>query len=124
MISEELIALYPGDYAVRRAAAKLASDSGDLSRATQIYRDLIRDDPNNTQLWYNLAELYGLQQNLVQLHRARIEFFALRGEYDLALRQIEFARRDARRNEGQLGYLQQREGEIKELQKQMDKLLN
>ena len=124
LISEELLALYPGDYAVRRAAAKLASDSGDLSRATQIYRDLIRDDPNNTQLWYNLAELYGLQQNLVQLHRARIEFFALRGEYDLALRQIEFARRDARRNEGQLGYLQQREGEIKELQKQMDRLLN
>jgi hypothetical protein len=65
-----------------------------------------------------------LQQNLVQLHRARIEFFALRGEYDLALRQIEFARRDARRNEGQLGYLKQREGEIKELQRQMDKLLN
>ena len=119
---DELKALYPKDYAVQRTLARLLRETGQYIDSTKMYQQLTREFPNDTVLWYHLAELYGLQQNLEQLHRARIEFFTLRAEFDLALRQIEFARRDARSNKTQLGWLNQREQEVNALKKQMDDL--
>lgn len=119
---DELEDLYPKDYAVQRSLAELLRQKGQIAESIRLYQQLSRTFPNDPELWYQLAELNGLQQNLDQLHRARIEFFLLRAEFDLALRQIEFARRDARNDREALRWLNQREVDVKGLQKQMDEL--
>ncbi|NRP35531.1 TPR repeat-containing protein YfgC precursor [Marinobacterium sp. xm-d-579] len=119
---EELMDLYPNDFAVQATLAKTYREQGNVSQAISLYRKLLRDHPNNTLFLYHLAELYGLINDIEQLHRTRIEFFFQRAEFDLALRQVEFARRDARNNRVQLGWLEQREREIRADQLRFDEL--
>ena len=121
---DELYALYPDNQAIRRAAASFWAKTGALPQSAQMYRDLIRDNPSDPELWYQLSELYGLLKQPEQLHRSRIEYFLLVGDFDLALRQVEFARRDAAKNSAQLGWLNQREAEILTQRDEMDRLLN
>ena len=118
----ELVELYPGDYAIQRAKIRTLIDEGRHADAAWLLRDLLRDHPNNTELWYLLAEVSGLNRDTIWVHRARIEYFALRGEYDLALRQLDFARRDARRQPEQLEWVNLREQEIKALRDEVDEL--
>jgi len=119
---EELMDLYPNDFAVQTTLAKTFREQGDLSQAISLYRKLLRDHPKNTLFLYHLAELYGLINDIEQLHRTRIEFFFQRAEFDLALRQLEFARRDARNNPIQLGWIEQREREVRSDQLRFDEL--
>ncbi|NRP56445.1 M48 family metallopeptidase [Marinobacterium sp. xm-a-127] len=121
-LMDELTDLYPNDLAVQAALAKTYREQGNVSQAISLYRKLLRDHPNNTLFLYHLAELYGLINDIEQLHRTRIEFFFQRAEFDLALRQVEFARRDARNNRVQLGWLEQREREIRADQLRFDEL--
>ncbi len=119
---DELMDLYPKDLAVQATLAKWFSEQGDIPQAIKLYRALLRDHPKNTLFLYHLAELYGLINDIEQLHRTRIEFFFQRAEFDLALRQVEFARRDARNNPVQLGWLAEREKEIRSDQLRFDEL--
>ena len=121
---KELMDLYPNDFAVQATLAKTYREQGDLSQAISLYRKLLRDHPKNTLFLYHLAELYGLINDIEQLHRTRIEFFFQRAEFDLALRQLEFARRDARNNPIQLGWIEQREREVRSDQLRFDELFN
>jgi predicted Zn-dependent protease len=121
-LMDELMDLYPNDYAVQATLAKIFREQGNVSQAINLYRKLLREHPKNTLFLYHLAELYGLMNDIEQLHRTRIEFFSQRAEFDLALRQVEFARRDARNNPIQLGWLAQREREIRSDQIRFDEL--
>ncbi len=121
-LMDELMDLYPNDYAVQATLAKIFREQGNVSQAINLYRKLLREHPKNTLFLYHLAELYGLMNDIEQLHRTRIEFFTQRAEFDLALRQVEFARRDARNNPIQLGWLTQRESEIRSDQIRFDEL--
>ncbi|MBX3705811.1 MAG: M48 family metallopeptidase [Pseudomonadales bacterium] len=53
-------------------------------------------------VWYQLAEVSGLAGNIVGVHRARAEFFALRGAYERAIQHLEYARRLADRTDSPL----------------------
>ncbi len=121
-LMDELMDLYPSDYAVQATLAKIFREQGNVSQAINLYRKLLREHPKNTLFLYHIAELYGLMNDIEQLHRTRIEFFSQRAEFDLALRQVEFARRDARNNPIQLGWLAQRESEIRSDQIRFDEL--
>ena len=118
----ELTDLYPGDYAIQRAQVDAYMRSGRHGDAAWLLRDLVRDHPSNPQLWYLLAEVSGLNGDITGVHRARIEYFAQRGEYDLALRQLEFARRDAQRQPDLLEWIGQRETEIRAQRDELDQL--
>jgi len=65
-----------------------------------------------------------LEADRVGVHRARVEYFLVRGDYDLALRQLDFARRDARRQPDQLEWVSQRELEVLALRDEVDRLFN
>ncbi len=120
---DELYALYPDDHAIKRATADIWVKTGAHKDALQLYRELIRETPSDPDLWYQTAEIYGLLNETSLLHRARIEYFLTRGDIDLALRQVEFARRDAKNDKAQLSWLNQREAEIFALREDMDRLL-
>jgi predicted Zn-dependent protease len=53
-------------------------------------------------VWYELAEVSGLAGNIIGVHRARAEFFALRGAYERAIQHLEYARRLADRSDAPL----------------------
>lgn len=121
-LKEELLDLYPDDYAVQRAQVDWLTNSGRAADAIWTLTDLVRGFPDNPQLWYQLAELYGATADRSGIHRARIEYFLLRGDYDLALRQLDFARRDARNQPDQLEWITQREQEVLALRDEVDAL--
>jgi predicted Zn-dependent protease len=121
-LKEELLELYPDDYAIQRARVDWLTNSGRAADAIWTLRGLVRDFPDNPQLWYQLAELYGATADRNGIHRARIEYFLLRGDYDLALRQLDFARRDARSQPDQLEWITQREQEVLALRDEVDAL--
>ena len=47
---------------------------------------------DDMDVWYELAETAGLAGDIVGVHRARAEFFALRGAYQKAIQHLEYAR--------------------------------
>jgi predicted Zn-dependent protease len=49
--------------------------------------------PNDIDVWYDLAEVSGKAGDIVGVHRARAEFFALHGAYQRAIQHLEYARR-------------------------------
>lgn len=48
---------------------------------------------NDVDVWYNLAEVSGKAGNIIGVHRARAEYFALHGAYQKAIQHLEYARR-------------------------------
>ncbi len=47
--------------------------------------------PNDSDIWYLLAETYGLANNIIGVHQARAEYFMLTGNLDQAEKQLEYA---------------------------------
>jgi beta-barrel assembly-enhancing protease len=66
-----------------------------LARQSQVRSD-------DVDVWYNLAEVSGLAGDIIGVHRARAEFFALHGGYQKAIHHLEYARRLADRTNTQL----------------------
>ena len=54
--------------------------------------------PKDPDIWYLVAEVRGLSGNTIGLHQARAEYFALVGDYDQAIEQLDFAKRRATGN--------------------------
>ncbi len=58
--------------------------------------------PNDIDVWYQLAEVSGKAGDIVGVHRARAEYFALHGAYHRAIQHLEYARRLISRSNTQL----------------------
>jgi predicted Zn-dependent protease len=63
-------------------------------------QSIVRSD--DLDVWYELAEVSGLAGDIIGVHRARAEFFALRGSYERAIQHLEYARRLADRSNAPL----------------------
>ncbi len=63
-------------------------------------QSIVRSD--DVDVWYDLAEVSGQAGNIIGVHRARAEFFALRGSYERAIHHLEYARRLADRSDSPL----------------------
>ncbi|MCP5180722.1 MAG: M48 family metallopeptidase [Pseudomonadales bacterium] len=50
-------------------------------------------NPRDIDVWYDLAETAGLASDVIGVHRARAEFFALHGSYSRAIQHLEYAQR-------------------------------
>jgi predicted Zn-dependent protease len=57
---------------------------------------------NDVDVWYNLAEISGKAGDIVGVHQARAEYFALHGAYHRAIQHLEYARRLVSQNNSQL----------------------
>jgi predicted Zn-dependent protease len=70
--------------------------------------------PNDVDVWYNLAEVAGKAGDIIGVHRARAEFFALHGSYHRAIQHLEYARRLVSRSDTQLhAMLEQRINDLR-----------
>jgi len=90
---QTLLGLYPGNYPVRQANIDLLIKETKLQDAEQQLNALVDARPQDPDIWYQVAEIRGLTGNIIGLHQARAEYFALVGDYDQAIEQLDFAKR-------------------------------
>jgi predicted Zn-dependent protease len=118
-ISSELFALYPDSRPVRTLHARALREGGQLQQAIRLYKQLSRDYPSDSQIWYELAETEGLAGNTLAVHEARVEYFLLTAQFDLALKQLQYASQEKNLSPSDKARLAQREQEAKALRQEM-----
>jgi len=82
--------------------AKALSDQEKHEAAQEVLTRQSRLRSDDVDVWYNLAEVSGLAGDIISVHRARAEFFALHGGYQKAIAHLEYARRLTDRGNSQL----------------------
>ncbi len=90
---QRLLGLYPSSYPARQALAELRLKQERPAEAERLFDALLKERPSDAELWFLQAETRGLSGNIVGLHQARAEYFALVGDYNQALEQLDYARR-------------------------------
>ena len=92
---QRLLQLYPGSYPVRQMHIDLLMKQGNTAQAEQQLDRLVEQRRRDPDIWYQVAEVRGLTGNIVGLHQARAEYFALVGDYDQGIEQLNLAKRRA-----------------------------
>lgn len=95
---EQAMQRYPSSYPAQAAHADLLTREQNYSQAEQQLVSLLARRPNDPDLWYDLAEVRGLLNNIIGLHQARAEFFARVGDYQQAIEQLGHAKHRASNN--------------------------
>ncbi|MFX4228297.1 MAG: M48 family metalloprotease [Porticoccaceae bacterium] len=110
--SEEIIRSYlqrrPDSYALNMALASTLSHAGKFSESANILRNQTRLRSNDPAVWYEYAETLGLAGEILDLHKARAEYFMLVGAYDRAIRQLQFAKTEAAGNSIEIAILDEK----------------
>lgn len=94
-VLQRMLRLYPSSYPLRQTRIDLLIKQGQTSQAAQALDQLVTQRSGDPDIWYQVAEIRGLTGNIVGLHEARAEYFALVGDYDQAIEQLDFAKRRA-----------------------------
>ncbi|MBE7373350.1 M48 family metalloprotease [Pseudomonas lopnurensis] len=92
---QRLLQLYPGNYPARQMHIDLLMKQGQTQQAERELDRLVEQRGKDPDIWYQVAEVRGLSGNIVGLHQARAEYFALVGDYDQAIEQLGLAKRRA-----------------------------
>jgi predicted Zn-dependent protease len=103
------LAINPDNAPLAMLYADALIKSGNFKEAEAVLtrQSLVRS--SDVDVWYNLAEVSGQAGNIIGVHRARAEFYALHGAYQQAIQHLEYARRLAdRTNSPLLARLEQR----------------
>ncbi|MBX2807522.1 MAG: M48 family metalloprotease [Cellvibrionaceae bacterium] len=104
-------------YALQIQHSRLLATAQDHAQGAQILTHMSQQHPNDPTIWYHLAELSGLSGNILNLHKARAEYYVLFGQFDKALRQLNNIIEKYADNKAAIASAQQRIREIKELKK-------
>ncbi len=113
--------LAPGNYPLTMAyAASLMSDRQPV-KAAEVLTDLAKSRKNDDQVWFQLAEAYGLANDIAGVHQARAEYFVLNGAFDLAITQLGYALPMVRDNFQQNARIKQRIDDIWEMRRASDR---
>ncbi|WP_314019584.1 M48 family metalloprotease [Stutzerimonas degradans] len=90
---QRMLRQYPGSYPLRQARIDLLIKQGQTTQAAKELDQLAAQRSADPDIWYQVAEIRGLTGNIVGVHEARAEYFALVGDYDQAIEQLGFAKR-------------------------------
>lgn len=120
---QRLLGLYPASYPARQALSELLLKQNRAAEAEQQLDRLLKERPSDAELWFQQAETRGLSGNIIGLHQARAEYFALVGDYDQALEQLDFARRRSNGNFQLAARIDARHSELEAEKRMIDKLL-
>lgn len=88
----------PFNYPLQAAQIDLLMREQKHAEAEQLLQQLLKQRPNDPDIWYDLAEVRGLVNNIIGLHQARAEFFARVGDYEQAISQLGLAKQRASNN--------------------------
>lgn len=95
---EKLLAANPDNYPVNIRYAEATMKAGLYAQSADLLNKYTRKRPSDDYVWYLLAEVNGLNGNILGVHRARAEYFILNGIYDKAQIQLRNALKLSRGN--------------------------
>ncbi|MEM1229690.1 MAG: M48 family metalloprotease [Pseudomonadota bacterium] len=101
LLSHQLV-LNPDNAPMSMLYATALAKAGEHQQAQAVLTRQSRLRPNDVDVWYDLAETAGLAGDIVAVHRARAEFFALHGSYQKAIQHLQYARRLVNRTDDEL----------------------
>ncbi len=99
---ERQLLLYPNNKPLSMLYAQALIEAEQYKMAEKVLSEQARRYPDDIDVWYDLAEVSGQAGDIVAVHRARAEFFALHGAYQRAIQHLEYARRLVDTNNQQL----------------------
>ncbi|WP_165671896.1 M48 family metalloprotease [Metapseudomonas otitidis] len=120
---DRMLSLYPASYPLKQARADLLLKQNKPQDAEKVLEDLARTRANDPDIWYQVAEVRGLAGNTIGLHQARAEYFALVGDFDQAIEQLDFAKRRASSNFPLAARIDARQQELIEQQKAVKQMM-
>nr|WP_298142943.1 M48 family metalloprotease [uncultured Pseudomonas sp.] len=121
---ERLLELYPKNYPVNQAHVDLLLKQGRTQDAERALDQLLKRRDKDPDIWYQVAEVRGLNGNTIGLHQARAEFFALVGDYDQAIEQLDFAKRRLSNNFQLASRIDARQRELIEDQRMIQQMMH
>ena len=95
---DRLLTQYPGNYPINQKRVDVLLKQNRMADAEKALENLLKTRSNDPDVWYLVAETRGQNGNIIGLHQARAEFFALVGEFDQAIQQLDLAKRRAADN--------------------------
>ena len=96
------LAINPDNPPLAMLYADALTRQQEYGKAERVLARQSRLRQDDVDVWYNLAEVSGLAGDIVGVHRARAEYFALHGAYQKAISHLEYARRIVNRDDAQL----------------------
>jgi predicted Zn-dependent protease len=121
--ADRMLVRYPDSYPLKQSRIDLMLKQNQPKQAEQALNDLLKGRPHDPDIWYQVAEVRGLSGNIIGLHQARAEFFALVGNYDQALEQLGFAKRRASSNFPLAAKIDARQKELEDEKRQVDQMM-
>jgi len=88
---EESLAVNSDNFPLSMQYADALLKSGRISDAERVLQRQVELRPKDADVWYLLAEAYGLADNIAGVHQARAEYFMLNGNLDQASSQLQYA---------------------------------
>ena len=104
----------PRNYPLSMALAQTLLANQQTDKAVSVLLGLTSERSNDDFLWYHLAEAYGLARDIPGVHWARAEYFVLNGNYEQAIKQLEYALPLVRRKFQQEAKIKQRLHELRD----------
>ena len=106
----------PKSYALNMALAEAYTHQSKFEDAAEIYRTQTKLRPNDALVWYEYAETLGLAGDILELHKARAQYFIHVGAFQRAIRQLQYAKREVEGNPIELAILDRKISEAAQLQ--------
>ena len=88
-----LLAINPDNKPLSLLDAEALTGAGKPREAEAVLRRLSVGNADDINVWYQLAETSGLAGNVVGVHLARAEYFALLGNFEKAIQHLQYARK-------------------------------
>lgn len=92
-VLEDALADTPDNAPLSIMYARALKSAERFEEATSVLQRQARLHSNDTDLWFELAETAGLADDIVEVHRSRAEFYALRGQFNEAISQLKLAKK-------------------------------
>ena len=90
-LASSLLSTNPDNYPITMLYNKVLMNKGDYELGEELLRKLSLKRPSDPEVWYWLAEVQGLDQNIIGLHLSRAEYFYLTGSYETSIKHLRMA---------------------------------
>lgn len=117
LLAKHLV-LNPDNPPLTSIYARSLTAQGQHDDAEQVLLRQSKQRPEDVDVWFELAETAGLAGNVIGVHQARAEYFALHGIYTRAIQHLEYARQLVNRSDRKT--VARLEARILQLREQLD----
>lgn len=121
---DKLLVLYPDSYPLNQTRIELLLKQNRNADAAKGLEALLKTRPNDPDVWNMVADTRGLNGDIIGLHQARAEYFALTGDFRQAQQQLEFAKRKANDNFQLASRIDARQKELSDQERMVKDLMH